>query len=263
MTRKKRKIPRGNFLSHEFPMRETIIFSASVFFCSCSTLPIQPPTDPGCATPLVAIAIVDQTKSMRSTSTAMPTVEDFNPLIDKLATCGGDLNVTFVRDRAEQGGPKLHFPEPPPLPEKPVQGSEEEDFEFGERMAIYGRKLLDWGDAVERSRKELEPAIERFREELQDRLERPMADVTDFNSALNDARVFLGASGDAGWRNRPANFLIINSDALDERRKPLLNIEIDAEVFWINASTSDEALKGLRFKRCDSFAVAVRMIANR
>ena len=214
-----------------------------------------------CASPTVVAVMIDQTKSMRATSTAMPSVEDFDSLVEKLRTCGGELKVTFVRNRPDQGSIRLRFPDPPSVPDKPVQGADEENFEFDDRMAAYGRQLIERRNEIAMSRKDMEPVVQNFRSELRDRLKRPLTNKTDFNSALNDAEVFLATDGD--WRNHPAKYLIINSDALDEKQKPRLGIRIDPDIFWINTSTNDKALSGHRFTRCDSFASAVRQIISR
>lgn len=228
---------------------------------SCTNVPVEV-SEGRCEKPVIAAVLIDQTKSMRSTSTATPAVEDFDPLIDKLATCGGYLKVTFIRDRPDPLSPRLQFAEPPPLTDKPVKRDEEEEYEFDDRMAAHSRQLLDRRDEIAQSRQQLEPSIQDFRKELDDLLARPMANATDFNSALNDAFVFLSVSGNVGWRNQPTKYLIINSDALDEKRKSLLKIPNEADVFWINTSTDDKALDGIRFTRCDDFATAVRQIAN-
>lgn len=231
---------------------------------SCTGTPgVELPSFPDCAGPIIVHVMVDQTKSMKLTSTETPSVGDFDPLIDKLAACGGYLKVTFIRDRPDQANLRLQFPEPPPLPDKPVKVREEEEYEFNDRMAAYSRQLLGLHDEMVRSRQQIEPSIQGFRRELKDLLGRPMANATDFNSALNDALVFLSVSGDVGWRKHPVKYLIINSDALDEKRKSLLKIPNEADVFWINTSTDDKALEGIRFTRCDDFATAVRRIVNK
>ena len=242
-------------------LHHTLVFVASLLMCTCVNGPVQPPTGKSCETPIIADVIVDQTKSMRATSTATPSADDLDPLFEKLAGCGGELKVTFVRDRPDQALPTLRFPEPPSVPDKPVQGADEENFEFDDRMAAYGRQLIERRNEIAMSRKDMEPVVQNFRSELRDRLKRPLTNKTDFNSALNDAEVFLATDGD--WRNHPAKYLIINSDALDEKQKPRLGIRIDPDIFWINTSTNDKALSGHRFTRCDSFASAVRQIISR
>jgi hypothetical protein len=242
---------------------QVLVLTASVFIGSCMNTPIQLPTEISCERPIVVGVLIDQTKSMRSTSTATPTVEDFDALLNKLSACGGELDAAFVRDRAEASVSRLRFPEPPPMPDKPVQVAGEEDYEFGDRMADYGRQLLDRRDEIAQTRTNLDPAIQAFRSAMRERLSRPLADHTDFNSALNDAEVFLASAVGGGWRTRPERYLIINSDALDEKLKRRLGIKSGATVFWINTSTDDSALSGFQFTRFSDFATAVRRITDK
>jgi hypothetical protein len=239
------------------------VASLALLSCACTPTVEQPGLEAVCKAPIIVEALIDQTKSMRSTSTTTPATEDFDPLIEKLGTCGGELDVGFVRDRPRTDALRLRFPEPPALPDKPVQAPEEENYEFGDRMADYGRRLLDRRNEIADTRTKLDPTVQAFRRALRERLSRPLADHTDFNSALNDAEVFLASALDSGWRSRPKQYLIINSDALDEKRKQRLNIKSGATVFWINTSTDDKALSGFQFTRFSDFASAVRQITDK
>src|SRR5439155_21863187 len=71
---------------------------------------------PGCAPAKIAL-IIDKSKSAPNTRTPDVRLDDLDPLIDLLATCGGELAVGSIHDRLTEPFARLRF-EPAP------QGSE-------------------------------------------------------------------------------------------------------------------------------------------
>lgn len=217
--------------------------------------------DRACRNPLIAVAALDTTGSMKSAGTSPPILEDFYPMIERLSECGGELAVIFIRDRAEIGAERLLFPEPPAVPTRPTKLEDEESYEFSDRLDYYNSKVLERQDWIEANRSAMQPRIDAFMGAIKQRMERPLANATDFNSAMNSADVILG-EGDSVWMEHPEKFLILVSDGIDTQRRPRFGFKSGAKVFWVNTTTDEKALAGLQSTRFESFAAAIRNIVE-
>ena len=217
--------------------------------------------DRACRNPLIAVAALDTTGSMKSAGTNPPLLEDFYPMIERLSECGGELAVIFIRDRAETGAERLPFPEPPAVPPRPIKREDEESYEFSDRLDYFNSKVLERQNWIEANRSVMQPRIDAFLGAVKHRMERPLANATDFNSAMNSADVVLG-EGDSIWIEHPEKFLIVVSDGIDTQRRPRFAFRSGAKVYWVNATTDEKALAGLEFSRFESFAAAIRNIVE-
>ena len=52
------------------------------------------------------------------------------------------------------------------------------------------------------------------------------------------------------------------ADAIDTQKRPRFNFRSGANIYWVNTTTDDKALAGLRFTRFESFPAAVRNIVE-
>ncbi len=246
-----------------------IIAAAGVAAAGCqagtqsnlSETDLQKAIDGACSKPLTGVAALDATGSMKSTATRPPVLEDFDPLIERLSECGGEIAVIYIRDQAETGAERLLFPEPPGLPTRPIKQDDEEPYEFSDRLADYNSKLLGRVQWIEANWSAMQPRIDAFLAALKRQMEKPPAKATDFNSAINSADVLL-AEGNNVWTVEPEKYLIIVSDAIDTQKRPRFNFRSGANIYWVNTTTDDKALAGLRFTRFESFPAAVRNIVE-
>jgi len=222
---------------------------------------IQKAIDSACSKPFTGVAALDGTGSMKSTATRPAVIDDFNPLIDRLSECGGEIAVIYIRDQAETGAERLLFPEPPALPARPIKQDDEEPYELSDRLDNYNSKLLERVQWIEANRAAMQPRIDAFLAAVKRQMERPAAKATDFNSAINSADVLL-AEGNNVWAVEPEKYLIIVSDAIDTQKRPRFDFRSGANIYWVNTTTDDKALAGLRFTRFESFPAAVRNIVE-
>ena len=212
-----------------------------------------------CKNPVKVAAMFDQSGSMKWSGTAAITPDDLRPLLELTANCGGELGVTLVRSDSAKAIERFPVSEPPPMPVKPVQNADEEDYEFADRMVEYEQSLFYHSDSVRQKRSDLQPQIDEYLKILAPLLAKKPSGATDFSGALNRLSVFL-EEGDAVWKVKPHRYLIIVSDAEDTAGKTKSSFKADATVFWVNATAPDKAMKDFPYKRFESFQSTVAEI---
>lgn len=249
-------------------VRETLIgvltfLVLTIFAASCSEsksiVNDLPPLSAECRNSVRVAAVIDESTSMSTSGTAPVKANELRRLIDALAECGGALGIGFVREAPESGLERIEFPRPPLLPAAPVRSPDEQDYEFDDRVAAFNQLRVDRGDAVESVLEKKKPEIDGYFRKVDDLLARPAAKGTDLNSALNAAEIFLS---EPGIPPHCQKYLVIVSDGLDNRGRPLVAVKTDAAVLWINSTSAEKVLSRYRASRIESFPSAVDFIVQ-
>ncbi len=248
----------------------SLVLASSLLLTSC----MSEPSSPGfsyaellefenkvCRAPLREVTLIDQSGSMKTAGTQQVQAEEFQPLIDRLSECGGELSVLFIREDLGAGPEHLFFPEPPSISERPVKTQGEEEYEFSDRTAAYHAELIEAKKQTEKTRTEMTPKIDEFLARMRQLLARAPAGGTDFNSAINNADIFLSES-DSVWNTKPEKYLIVVSDAIDTRKRPRFVFKSGAHFYWVNTTTDVKTLAGLEVTRFQNFASAVRNVTS-
>lgn len=212
-----------------------------------------------CQNPLIVGVAYDQSGSMRWSGTSTLTTQDLLPLIEQVANCGGEIGVMFVRADSSKPVERLRAAEPPPPPLEPVQKTDEEDYEFADRLDEYQVNLQTHNEKIQRNKKELQPAVDKYLSELSPLLAQKPKGNTDFWSGINRLDVFL-AESDAPWHTKPHRYLVIISDGEDTIGSKKRPFKSNAAVIWVNANASEKTLKGFLYQRFESFPAAIREI---
>lgn len=203
--------------------------------------------------------MIDESTSMISSGTSAVEAEELHPLIDALTECGGALGVGFVREAPQPGMVRIDFQVPTALPSRPVQRDGEENYEFDDRVAAYNQVVADRIANNKKRSDDKGVEIDAFLKRVGRLLGRPRAKATDLNSGLNAAEIFLS---EPGVPPSCQKYLVVVSDGLDNRRRPLVSVKTDATVLWINSTSPDKVLSRYRPSRAESFPAAVDFIVR-
>ncbi len=239
------------------------IFSVMLGCASCSEGPTVVP-------PLLATAqcgeradigvLFDKSGSMETARTTAANANDLHPLIDSLLECGSELAVGFIRDRNETGMRRLRFAVQPGVPDLKPKGEKEPDYQYLDRLADHNRKLAARREAIEAVKEKRRPEIDEYLAGIQQALSTKPSRTTDFNSAMNQADIFLAEAGSASPGRK--KYLIVVSDALDTARRRRLEFTSGAAVLWVNTTTDKKIMAGTNATRFESFASAVLHVAG-
>lgn len=211
--------------------------------------------------PVRVVIFVDETLSMEQAAVARVTTESLTPLLDRLATSGGEIALGFVRDRSNGALLRLFIPAPPEPPAgttarpKNLFAAAAEQNRNAGALAAYDDSRRAWrADATVRCRAFAEAVAPFLARE-------PDAPKTDIRSAIVRADVFL--SEPPRFPHAAKNIAVFVSDGVDtlaEGAPPRLNSS--TEVLVVNGTGSIGYLAPYRPVRFEAVDAAMRYAAE-
>lgn len=204
--------------------------------------------------PLKVSVIVDKSKSAPSTQTPQPRIEDLQPLLDLLATCGGELALGAIHDRRIDPFLRLRLD---PVPQGPEQSRARnrlrQRHEQPRLNRLHEEQLEEWQEAMT-------ARVEAFDSHAEELLApAPDANRSPVWDAVRRADLFLGEA-ETGWGLRARRVLLLVSDGIDDVNGRRSSMKSGASVLMINGAGQVGSLVSLAPQRFESFDAALRYV---
>jgi hypothetical protein len=211
--------------------------------------------------PIRAALFVDETMSMEAAAVARVTPQSLAPLLDRLATSGGEIALGFVRDRSNGALLRLFVPAPPeapaaaPVAPENIFAAAAAKKQQDSKLAAYEQSRRAWqADALVRTRAFADAVAPFLARE-------PDAPSTDIRSAVVRADVFL--SEPPRFPRGAKNLAVFVSDGVDTLANgaaPRMNAT--AEVLVVNGTGSIGYLAPYQPVRFESVEAAMQYAAR-
>lgn len=213
-------------------------------------------SDVAMCSPVKIAEMIDKTGSSNRTRTPTPRAEDFEPLINLLKRCGGELAVGLISDESNRGLLRVAVDSPPPKPQVPeATGNPFRDAKVRgqsqKSIQEYETRLSSWQEVVDKNLKD-------FRDQLRDLLSTPAnAPRTDIWGAVHRLDLFLAEPESCGGAKK---YAILLSDGIDNQKKQRHAPRGRATWLVVNGTPAAAALSELAPTYFESVEAAHRFI---
>lgn len=239
-----------------------VIVANLILLTGCPKTP--PPPPPVEVVEVIKVGVMlDKSGSAKSTRTKQPTIEDIQPIINRIKQSGGELGVGLVTDNSNKSLVRLRVEVRPTLPVKPTSETFKGDAdkfasaykEYNQKKALYEENIVSWNQ-------ETEKRVQKFLSEVEQLLSlEPKAKRTDVMNALNRVDLFL-AEKDPSFPVNAKKVIILNSDAQDNVKAKLNALNSGARLIVVNGIGSVGSLKDLKPELFESLEAAINQIVK-
>ncbi|MBX3291553.1 MAG: hypothetical protein KF881_01535 [Acidobacteria bacterium] len=204
--------------------------------------------------------MLDKSGSAESTRTKQPSLEDIQPLIERIKQSGGELAVGLISDNSNMPLVRLRIDLRPAAPTRPDSNEYSAEKlaaaydKYDVDTKAYKTKFAAW--EVETSRR-----VERFTADVAKLFQqKPNSRRTDVMNALNRVDLFLSEKDP--FPADTARVIILNSDAQDNVKAKLMPLTSEARLIVVNGIGSVGSLKALNPELFESLESAIDQITR-
>jgi len=218
------------------------------------------PSHPSCAPAKIAI-VLDKSKSAGRMRTPSVSLDDVEPLIELIATCGGELAVGVIHDKITDPFVRLRLDAQPQKPaESQARNLLRRRDEQDEIDRAFAEEFARWED-------ETTSRVSVFGERVTALVDHPAdANWSPVWDSVARGDLFL-AERESGLTSSATRVLLLASDAVDDargvpaqRRTPIQTLKSGAAVLIVNGAGSAGSLGALDPELFESFDSAIRYI---